>query len=84
VNRGSTPELQVTVPGSGLLMTAAGGSAGLALRRFAVTFPVRPTARLVSGGTAELRPGADRAPQPWHVSLKPGAAVSACGLPGGT
>jgi hypothetical protein len=77
---GGIPELQVTVPESGLLMTATGGSAGFALRRFAITFPFRPSARLAPGATAELRPGTDRAPQPWHVSLKPGAAVRACGL----
>ena len=81
---GVTPELQVTVPAEGLLMTAEGGPAGLALRRFAATFPVEPTARLAPGGSSELQPGEDRATQPWHVSLKPGAAVSACGLRAGS
>jgi hypothetical protein len=77
---GTVPELQVTVPDSGLLMTAEGGPAGFSLRRFAATFPVEPTARLAPGGSSELRPGEDRASQPWHVRLKPEAGASACGL----
>jgi hypothetical protein len=77
---GTAAELQVTVPAEGLLMTAGSGPVGVALRRFAATFPVESTARLAPGGTAELRPGDDRATQPWHVRLKPEAGVSACGL----
>jgi len=77
---GAVPELQVTVPAEGLLMTAEGGPAGFALRRFAATFPVEPTARLAPGGSSELRPGDDPATQPWHVRLKPEAGVRVCGL----
>ena len=47
---------QVTVPAGGLLMTAEGGRATLALRRFAVTFPKDPAARLAPGGSSVLRP----------------------------
>jgi hypothetical protein len=73
-------ELQVTLPAGGLLLTADGGRATLTLRRFAVTFPPDPAAKLAPGGSSVLRPGSDRARQPWHVRLAPEAGVSACGL----
>ena len=73
-------ELQVTVPAGGILLTAEGGRATLTLRRFAVTYPKDPAARLAPGGSSVLRPGTDRATQPWHVRLAPEAGVSVCGL----
>jgi hypothetical protein len=77
---GAAPELQVTLPAGGLLLTAQGGRAGVSVRRFAATFPRDPSAWLTPGSPAVLRPRADRAPQPWHVRLTPEARVSACGL----
>jgi len=77
---GTIAELQVTLPAGGLLLTAEGGRATLALRRFAVTFPPdSAAAKLAPGGSSVLRPGSDRARQPWHVRLAPEAGVSACG-----
>jgi hypothetical protein len=77
---GTTAELQVTLPAGGLLMTADRGRVTLALRRFAITFPRDGAARLTPGGSAVLRPGSDRATQPWHVRLVPEAGVKVCGV----
>jgi hypothetical protein len=77
---GTVAELQVTVPTGGMLLTATGGRATVALRRFAATFPRDPSARLATGGSSVLRPGTDRATQPWHARLRPEAGVTVCGL----
>jgi hypothetical protein len=80
---GTTTELQVTVPPGGLLLTASGAPATVSVRRFAVTFPRAPLARLAPEGSGTLRPGRDRATQPWHVRLISEAGVSACSLRAG-
>ena len=78
---GAITELQVTLPPSGLLLTAEGGPVSVTPRRFTPVFPSDPVARLVPGGSSVLRPTRDRAPQPWHVRLSTQAGVRACGLP---
>jgi hypothetical protein len=75
---GVTPTLDLTLPRGGLSLRAQGGPATVSLRRFAVTFPAEPLARVSS--TAGLRIGPDRAPNPWHVRLLPSGRVTACGL----
>lgn len=75
--------LAVTVPAGGLALAAAGSPATVAVRRFAVTFPRDPLARLAPGGSGTLRPGADRATQPWHVRLTSEAGAGACALRAG-
>jgi hypothetical protein len=76
-------ELQVTVPAGGIELSAEGGPATVAIRRFSVTFPPGPLAQLAAGGSGVLRPGADRAGQLWHVSLKPAGDAGACALRAG-
>jgi hypothetical protein len=76
-------ELQVTVPAGGIELSAEGGPATVAMRRFSVTFPPGPLAQLAAGGSGVLRPGADRAGQLWHVSLKPAGDAGACALRAG-
>ena len=61
-------------------MTAEGGPATLALRRFADGYSISPAPRLAPGGSATIRPGDDRVTQPWHVRLSTQAAVRACAL----
>lgn len=75
-----TSTIAITVPPAGIQLTARGGPATLALRRFAAGFPPEPQWRLGSSATATLRIGPDRAPQPWHVRLAPEGGVTACGL----
>ena len=76
---GTIAELQLTLPAGGLLLSVD-EPATVALRRFAETFPKEPAARLAPGGAAELKPGRDAAPQPWHVRLRPEGGLRACGL----
>jgi hypothetical protein len=70
--------LELTVPPHGLQITADGGPAELALRRFATGFT--PQRSLRGSGPATLRFGHDLAPQPWHVRLMPRGRVTACSL----
>lgn len=75
-----TPELQLTLPPAGLLLTAAGGPASVSVRRFADVFPEQPQASLARAARATLRIADDRATQPWHVRVAPTGRVTACGL----
>lgn len=77
---GETSTIALTVPPAGIRLTARGGPATLALRRFAAGFPAEPQWRLAPSASATLRIGPDRAPQPWHVQVTPEAGLTACGL----
>ena len=81
---GTIAELQVTLPAGGLLLTAEGGRATLALRRFAVTFPrdpprrgSRPAARRCCGRAATAR--RNRGTSAWR--RRRASARAACGPP---
>jgi hypothetical protein len=76
----AVPELELTLPAAGVGLTAARGPAAVSVRRFAVTFPPAPLATLALGGSAILRIGGDRAPEPWHVRIAPQGHITACGL----
>jgi hypothetical protein len=71
-------DFRITLPPAGVLLTADGGSAGLALRRFAGDY--QPLGSLPAGNSASLRIGPDSAPQPWHLRVAPTAGASVCGL----
>jgi hypothetical protein len=70
--------LAFTVPASGLLVRAEGGSAAVALRRFADEF--HPLGEVAAGGSALVRVGRDQAPQPWHLQIAPTGSAAVCGL----
>jgi hypothetical protein len=74
------PAVELTVPSTGLLLTATGGGATVTVRRFADGFPERPLARLAPGGTGMLAIRADRAPNPWHVRVAPEGRMTACSV----
>ena len=76
----SAPGLELTVPPAGLSLSAAGGPATVAVRRFGDSFVEPPLGRLPPATPVTLRVRADRAPQPWHVRLAPDARVTACSL----
>jgi hypothetical protein len=75
------PALELTVPASGLVLTARGGGATVSLRRFADGFPDKPLGRISPGGAGLLTIRPDRAPHPWHVRVAPEARATACGAP---
>jgi hypothetical protein len=75
------PAVELTVPSTGLLLTAAGGGATMTVRRFADGFPEEPLARIAPGGTGRLAIRADLAPNPWHVRVAPEGRITACGMP---
>jgi hypothetical protein len=75
------PAIELTVPASGLVLTARGGGATVTVRRFADGFPKDPLGRLSPGGSGLLRIRPDRSPRPWHVRVAPEARVTACGAP---
>jgi hypothetical protein len=77
---GVSPELQLTVPPTGLRLTAEDGPAAVSARRFADTFPSRPQATLAPGADATMRIPRDLAPQPWHARVRPAGRVTVCGL----
>jgi hypothetical protein len=75
------PALELTVPASGLVLTARGGGATVTVRRFADGFPDEALGRISLGGSGLLTIRPDRAPHPWHVRVAPEARVTACGAP---
>jgi hypothetical protein len=77
---GIASELAFTLPSAGVLLTAAGGPATVAVRRFADGFPAQPLGMLAAGGSATLRIPADLADRPWHVRVASDRGVTACGL----
>jgi hypothetical protein len=74
------PAVDLTVPAGGLVITAGGGSATVAVRRFAGDFGEQPVGRIAPGGTGRLAIRADLAPNPWHVRVSPEARMTACGI----
>jgi hypothetical protein len=77
---GVTPTLDLDLPPGGILFTATGGSATVAVRRFAVGFPPDALAKLSASASATLRIGPDGIRHPWHVRVVPSERVTACGL----
>jgi hypothetical protein len=75
------PAIELTVPPSGLVLTARGGGADVSYRRFADRFPDDPHDRLAPGGSGLLRIRPDRSPRPWHVRVAPEARLRACAAP---
>ena len=75
-----SPTLALILPRTGVVVTAVGGQVGLGARRFAD----RPTpiGTIAAGTGALVRPQPDRAPQPWHLWVSPGALATVCGLRG--
>jgi hypothetical protein len=73
------PALDLTVPAGGLVLKAEGGSATVALRRFADEFSNDPVGRLAAGDSGLLAIRADLAPNPWHARVLPEARLTACG-----
>ena len=74
----AAPFLSVTLPPTGLMLEATGGSATVALRRFANSFQTLGT--LAPGGPATLLIAPDRSSRPWHVQLSSARSAIACGL----
>jgi hypothetical protein len=75
------PALELTVPASGLVLSARGGDATVSVRRFADRFPDDPLGRVSAGGSGRLTIRPDRSPKPWHVRVAPDARLTACGAP---
>ena len=75
------PAIELTVPASGLVLTARGGGAGVSYRRFADRYPDDPHDRLAPGGSGLLTIRPDRSPRPWHVRVAPEARLTACAAP---
>ena len=75
------PAIELTVPASGLVLTARGGGATVSYRRFADRYPDDPLDRLASGGSGLLTIRPDRSPRPWHVRVAPEARLTACAAP---
>lgn len=73
-------QVQLTVPGSGLRLVTRGGTATVAVRRFADGFPADPLGTLGGSASAALRARRDAASTPWHVRVTPEAHVVACGV----
>jgi hypothetical protein len=73
-----TSDLQVTVPRAGVLLTAEGGAATVAVRRFGDEF--RDVGRVAPSAPAAVRIRPDRAGQPWHMRVEPTGRATVCGL----
>jgi hypothetical protein len=74
----TTGEVRVTVPRTGVLVMAQGGSLAVGVRRFADEF--QPLGTVAPGASASLRIRPDLAPQPWHLSVTPTERAMLCGL----
>lgn len=70
--------LVLTLPVTGLLLTANGTSAGVAIRRFADQ--VQPIGTLADGVPAILRITPDFALRAWHIRIGTAGRVTACRL----
>jgi len=73
-----SPYVSITVPPTGLIVEARGGSATVGVRRFAYSFQTLGT--LAPSGPATLAIAPDLSRQPWHVLLTPTGRALACGL----
>lgn len=76
VSAGGGDELTVTVPGSGLLIRAAGGGV-VAVRRFGPQF--HPLGTITAARPIRLALARDSAPQPWHLQLQTSTLAVVCG-----
>jgi len=70
----------LTLPAAGVLLTARGAPATVAVRRFAARFPETPVGSVNAAGSAILRIGPDRADVPWHIRVASERPVRACGV----
>jgi hypothetical protein len=75
---GTANALDITLPSRGIRVTAEGGPATVAVRRFADE--VHPVGTLAASASAVLRIGPDLAPQPWHARVAPADRATVCGL----
>jgi hypothetical protein len=75
------PAIELTVPATGLVLTARGGGATVSYRRFADGYPDDPLDHLAPGGSGLLTIRPDRSPRPWHVRVAPEARLTACAAP---
>jgi hypothetical protein len=74
------PAVDLTVPAGGLVITATGGSAEVAVRRFAAGFAETPIGQVAAGGSGALAIRGDLASTPWHARVSPAARMTACAL----
>jgi hypothetical protein len=74
---GAPVDFAVTAPRGGLVLTASGGPATVAVRRFGDTFQTLGT--LAPGGPAALAISPDRSSEPWHVQVGPTGRATVCG-----
>ena len=75
---GTANALDITLPSRGIRVTAEGGPATVAVRRFGDE--VHPVGTLAASASAVLRIGPDLAPQPWHARVAPADRATVCGL----
>jgi hypothetical protein len=71
-------DLQVTVPGQGLVVTATGGPAEVGVRRFADAFQSLGT--VAPSRRAAVRIRRDLASQPWRLQVVPTDRASVCAV----
>lgn len=70
--------LIVALPGRGVSVSAPGGVAVIAVRRFAPVFQV--VGLVLPGRARQLAGAPDRAPTPWQVRVAPSATARVCAL----
>jgi hypothetical protein len=75
---GPGANLDLTVPETGLLITAIRDPANVTPRRFQDKFPEQPTATVPARATQAIAPPRDASPTPWHVRLAGAGPVRAC------
>jgi hypothetical protein len=73
------PAVEITVPAGGVVITATGDGATVALRRFADGYPAEPVGRIAPGGAGRLAIRSDFAPEEWHARVASETRVVACG-----
>lgn len=75
---GEDAHLDLTVPASGLYVTAGDAPVEPRLRRFADGWPEGPLGAIAPSSVGGFFIPADRAPQPWHARLSSSAAFTVC------
>jgi hypothetical protein len=75
---GPDPHLYVTVPSTGLYMSAGDAPVRPSLRRFGEAWQERPLGEVAPGTTASFFLPRDRAPQPWRARVSSTAPFTAC------
>lgn len=75
---GTVNTLEVTVPGSGLLLRGGGAGATVSVRRFSSRFDQLGTVAPGASATLVIKP--DLAPQPWHAQVVATGSFAVCSL----